>query len=160
MHPSPTFRIIPNFGRPHRRAGAHYISHHRRGPRRLCPQGRHGRGGRRGRRRCGLLLTRSAFGDEGMARWKQEVSGEFFVGFSFVFWKFLYKKPVAIAFWINHWGQLLYKKKSVLLNILVFFWISWRSLGWVRGPAPIKKAQKSSPVQENKLPLPTTNDEI
>ena len=154
MHPSPTFHLIPKFGSPHRRAGAHYISHHRRGPRRLCPQGRHGRGGRRGRRRCGLLLTRSAFGDEEWPGGNRKASGEFFVGFSFLEMSWL-KKPVAIAFWINHWGQLLYKK-----NILVFFWISWGTLGWVLDPTPIKKAQQCLQCKRTNSPLPTTTDEI
>ena len=151
MHPSPTFHLIPKFGSPHRRAGAHYISHHRRGPRRLCSQGRHGRGGRRGWRRCGFLLTRSALGDEewpgGNRKWVGKI-----VGCSC--WKFLCKKPVAIAFWINTWDKCYTKRKVLLLNILVFLRISWRSLGWVLDPTPIKKAQKSSPVQENKLPPP------
>lgn len=128
MHPSPTFHIISKFGSPHRRAGAHYISHHRRGPRRLCPQGRHGCGIRRRRRRCGFLLTRGAFGDEewpgGNRKW---------VGKSV-----LCKKPVAIAFWINPWDNC-YTKRKVLLNILVFLRISWRSLGWVLDPTPSRR---------------------
>ena len=108
---------------------------------------------RRPPRLAALRLSSHAkrLGGWGMARWKQEVSGEI-VGCSC--WKFLCKNPVAIAFWINTWDKCYTKRKVLLLNILVFLRISWRSLGWVLDPTPIKKAQKSSPVQENKLPPP------
>lgn len=89
-----------------------------------------------------------------MAGWKQEVGGENWVDFSFL--EISWQKTCGHCSWFKE----IPTKRKVLLNILVFLRISWRTLGWILDPTPIKKAQKSSPVQEDKIHPPNHAFEI